>query len=86
MMQRIKARAAADETTMHRMREAEARVQRSLEGMREHRTVPAQCKLSPTESAALDAFVKQFHAAGITGATRSSVIRALILQGLREFA
>jgi len=51
----------------------------------ERRVVPAQAKLTPTESTELDSFVEFCRTHGIPDATRSSAIRALILDGLEAF-
>lgn len=50
----------------------------------ETRTVLAQSKLTPTESAELDEFVEYWRANGIPEATRSSAIRALLIDGLEK--
>lgn len=51
----------------------------------ERRTVLAQAKLTPSESQDLDAFVEFCRAHGVPDATRSSAIRALVLDGLEVF-
>ena len=51
----------------------------------ERRTVPAQAKLTESESLELDGFVEFWRANGIPDATRSSAIRALVLDGLAAF-
>lgn len=48
------------------------------------RTIHAQCKLTPSESAELDDFVAYWRENGLL-ITRSSAIRAMILEGLRPF-
>jgi len=51
----------------------------------ERRSVVAQAKLTPSESRDLDEFVKFCRAHGVPEATRSSAIRALVLDGLQVF-
>ncbi len=51
----------------------------------ERRTVLAQAKLTPSESQDLDEFVQFCRDRGLEGATRSSAIRALVLDGLQVF-
>lgn len=51
----------------------------------ERRTVVAQAKLTPSESEDLDRFVKFCRSNGVEDATRSSAIRALVLDGLQVF-
>lgn len=51
----------------------------------ERRTVLAQAKLTPSESRDLDQFVEFCRSNGVPDATRSSAIRALVLDGLQVF-
>ena len=51
----------------------------------ERRTVMAQAKLTPSESSDLDEFVEFCRGHGVPDATRSSAIRALVLDGLQVF-
>jgi hypothetical protein len=52
---------------------------------REAQTVPAQSKLTPSESEMLDEFVAYARARGVLGATRASAVRGLINRGLRKY-
>jgi hypothetical protein len=51
----------------------------------ERRSVVAQAKLTPSESGDLDEFVVFCRDHGVPDVTRSSAIRALVLDGLRVF-
>ncbi len=51
----------------------------------ETRSVVAQAKFTPSESVALDTFVEFCKQQGVPGATRSSAIRALVLNGLEAY-
>lgn len=52
----------------------------------ERLTIPAQTKLTPTESNALDEFVEWCRSQGLDSVTRSSAIRTFVATGLRGFA
>lgn len=52
---------------------------------REHRTVPGQTKFTPSESREIDEIVEFFQEHGAPDATRSSVIRALVLDAIAVF-
>lgn len=51
----------------------------------EYRIIPAQSRLTPSESEALDQFVAYWRANGIPHINRSTAIRAMILEGLDAF-
>ena len=51
----------------------------------ERRSVVAQAKLTPSESTDLDEFVVFCRDHGVPDVTRSSAIRALVLNGLQAF-
>jgi hypothetical protein len=57
-----------------------AQLDRLLERMPERRNVPAQTKLTPSESAELDKLVEYLKSIGVH-TTRSSTIRALVVAG-----